>query len=97
MDDVELGVEDFEDIDVVIIGHGIPEGPIVGMKLANCFHDVHLMENVMDVAILPHLVRSSALELNEVGQQLEPHARQCVRIVPVTFCPTHIIEFRFRL
>ena len=39
MDDVEFGVDVFEDIHVVIIGNGIPHGPLVGIVLANGSHD----------------------------------------------------------
>ena len=89
---VEFGMDVLEDIDVVIIGHGIAEGPIVGMKIPDCLHDGHLFEDVMNVAIWFQSVRSWALELNEVAAQLGPHARKCVRIIPVTVDPTHRIE-----
>ena len=79
--------------DVFIIGHGIPQVPLVGMKIADCGDNIDLLKDVTNVATLLHSVCASMLELNEVGQQLVSHARHGVRIVPVTLRPPHS-EFR---
>ena len=87
--DVEFGMDVLKDIDVVIIGHGIAEGPLVGITIANCLHDVHLLKEVMNVAMWLQFVSPWALELYEVAGQLRPHARQCDRMIPVTVGEPH--------
>ena len=55
VDDVEVGVEVFEDNDVLTIGHGIPQVPLVGMMLADCGNNINLLEDVTNVTKLLQL------------------------------------------
>ena len=99
--DVEFGMDVLEDIHVAIIGHGITGGPIVGMKVADCVHDVHLLKDVMNVAIcIPRHVRqcgassgTSALEIHEVCDQPGPQDPQCGWIVQGITSPVHTIKY----
>ena len=99
--DVELGMDVLEDILVVIICHGITEGPIVGMTVADSVHDVHLLKDVMNVAICIHRHVSqcgassgtSALEIHEVCHQHGPQRGQNGWIVVRILTPVHTIEY----
>ena len=91
---VEFGMDVLEDIHVAIICQGISGGPLLGIVMADCVDDIHLLKDVMNVAICALSPGySSALEIHEVCDQLGSQAPQCEWIVPVTLGPVYNITF----